>query len=155
MEKIFNELARLMENCISSLECAHRIVSQECDQELVDKLETDGESDAAYYTKKLVDLKKKFSEECCRRQTGAEAGQALERFSNVMSNREENKAFVDYIVYQTHRTLNQSIMGLIFAIIVEEAKQAETMRYDARNEASVMACKKLAKELEDIYLPFI
>lgn len=155
MEKIFKELARLMENCISSLECAHRIVSQECDQELVDKLETDGESDAVYYTKKLADLKKKFSEECCRRQTGEEAGQALERFVNVMCNRDENKEFVEYIVHRTHRTLNQGIMGLVFDIIKEEAKLAETMRYDARNEASVMACKKLSKELEDVYLPFI
>ncbi len=155
MEKIFNELVRLMENSISSLECAHRIVSQECDQELVDKLETDGESDAVHYTKKLADLKKKFSGECCRRKTGEEAAQALENFINVISNNDENKSFMEYIVYRTHRTLNQSIMGLIFAIIVEEAKLAETKRYDARNEASVMTCKKLAKELEDLYLPFI
>lgn len=139
MEKIFKDLVKLTEGCISSL----------------DELVHGNDINHSDYKDQLEKIRARYSEEVCRRKTGEETGQALERFVNVMCNRDENKEFVEYIVHRTHRTLNQGIIGLVFDIIKEEAKLAETMRYDARNEASVMACKKLAKELEDIYLPFI
>ncbi len=155
IEKIVQDTYRLMEGCISSLECAHRIVSQECDQELVDKLETDGESDAVYYSKKLADLRKRLSAEVIRRKTGEEAGREIENFVNIMSNVEENKKFVDYIVYNTHRTLNQSLIGLFVEVMKEEAKQYDTQRYDARNEAAVKFCKRILPIIEETYFPLI
>ncbi len=100
-------------------------------------------------------ISKKIGDELSRRKTGEEAAMELERFVNVMCNCQENDNFVEYIVHRTHRTLNQGIMGLIFAIIKEEAKNDALQRYDARNEASVKACAKLSPLLEDVYLPFI
>lgn len=100
-------------------------------------------------------LQSKVNEELFRRKTGEEAGQFMENFVNVMANREENKAFVDYVVYRTHRTLNQGLIGLFFDVIKEEGAVWGTGRYDARNEASVKACYELSKHLEEVYLPFI
>jgi len=116
--------------------------------------ETDPEKAEAMIAESL-DMKKLAMASLFARKTGEEAGQIMENFVNMMCNRKENEAFVEYIVHRTHRTLNQGLIGLFFDVIKEEAKLAETGRYDARNEASVMACKNLKAELEETYLPFI
>lgn len=57
-------------------------------------------------------------------------------------------------MHKEHRTLQQNFMRLIRRYIEETAKQEY---FDDRNEASVMACRKLSQCIEDndIYLPFI
>jgi curved DNA-binding protein CbpA len=52
-----------------------------------------------------------------------------------------------------HRTLQQSFWGCIFNVMKAYAKT----RFDGRNEASVKACEKITKfiEEENIYLPLI
>ena len=104
---------------------------------------------------KIELLHKQFSEEYCRRKTGEEVGEIMERFINVMSNREENKKFVQKIVHGTHRTLNQGLIGLFLDVIKEEATLADTKRWDGRNEASVVICKRIEPLINDYYLPFI
>jgi hypothetical protein len=79
--------------------------------------------------------------------TGEEMARALEDYVNHTRNHEE---FIDYIVNNTHRTLNQSI---ILLFIKTMRAQGKTTRFDGRNEASVKACKAL--DLDSIYLPYI
>lgn len=109
------------------------------------------------YAEVLENLKKEWTEECCRRATGEEAAEYMERFVNVMSHKKEEEEFVQKMVYGTHRTLNQSFFGLMFKCIVEQAKCAETSRYDLRNEASVKLCKQIADTFNNQlpYMPFI
>jgi hypothetical protein len=106
---------------------------------------------------KIASTRKQFSEECCRRLTGSEAGEYMERFVNVMSHATEDKDFVEYIVHRTHRTLNQSFIGLMLKVLVEEASLHTTGRFDGRNEASVKTCKSIVERMDgaDMYLPFI
>lgn len=80
--------------------------------------------------------------------TGTEAAKIMEDFVN--GNRDK-KEFVEYIVNNTHRTLNQSLIGLFIAVLKYEAGAS----YDGRNEASVKLCKQLLPIIEDAYLPYI
>jgi hypothetical protein len=56
-----------------------------------------------------------------------------------------NKDFIAYAIYdemrRTHRTLQQSFMGMLAAFI-GRMKEMET---DARNEAAIQWCKKVAE----------
>jgi hypothetical protein len=104
---------------------------------------------------KIDRIHKWFMEESGKRATGEEAGEYMENFVNMMGNRQANEDFVKKIVYGTHRTLNQGLIGLFFDVIKEEAKLMEPRRFDDRNEASVRACDKLTKVLAEVYLPFI
>jgi hypothetical protein len=79
--------------------------------------------------------------------TGREVAKVLEDYVNGNRNHEE---FIDYIVYNTHRTLNQSIMLLFIKTL---SAQGKSKYFDGRNEASVKACQKL--DLDNIYLPYI
>jgi hypothetical protein len=80
--------------------------------------------------------------------TGTEAAKVMEDFVN--GNRDK-KEFVEYIVNNTHRTLNQSLIGLFIAVLKYEAGAS----YDGRNEASVKFCKSIEKQLDEVYLPYI
>lgn len=55
-----------------------------------------------------------------------------------------------------HRTLQQSFTRLCFEWI-KHCAEFKDYEFDGRNEASVMACKKLQEviESEDIYLPLV
>lgn len=97
-------------------------------------------------------IKKRIRDEFCRRATGNEAGEYMERFVNLIGDDGRNDDFVDYVVNRTHRTLNQSLIGLFVKVLIAEGK---TTRYDARNENSVKGCKALLPALEQMYLPFI
>lgn len=64
-----------------------------------------------------------------------------------------NREFIDQM-HSEHRTLQQNFMRLVLEYIVSTA---ETRHYDDRNEASVLAARKLLKTIEEnhIYLPLI
>lgn len=140
-EKIFKKLETLSLEMASALS---ELVNKE-DESFVDPYEA------------IQKIKKEWSEECCRRATGEEAAEYMERFVNVMANRKEEEAFAMKIVHGTHRTLNQSFFGLMFRCIVAQANCYDAQRYDARNEASVKLCKRIVDSLGDDlnYLPFI
>jgi len=78
--------------------------------------------------------------------TGEELGKAIEDYVNHTRSYTE---VANYIVNNTHRTLNQSIIRMFVEVIKLEA----TASFDGRNEASVKLCKRLA--LDDVYLPYI
>ena len=40
-----------------------------------------------------------------------------------------------------HRTLQQNVLRAFFGIMVDSAEQYENKRFDARNEAALLACK--------------
>ena len=71
-------------------------------------------------------------------------------------------AFVDQIVYRTHRTLQQSIGKLVFLLIKRWAEMHRCNRYDLRNEALCQACHNIddlmTQEFRDkdwTYLPTV
>jgi hypothetical protein len=112
-------------------------------------------SDMKYYSDEIVKIRKRFYDAATGRPNGEEAAQDLESFVNCMSMREDEEKFVKKVVYGTHSTLNQSLFGLFFKCILEEAKCFDTERYDLRNEASVKACNTLVPHLNSVYLPFV
>ena len=88
---------------------------------------------------------------------GVEAAKILTKALNNMSYENVSiKAFVNAIT-TSHRTLQQSTMRAILALIMEWASKEEEGCFDGRNEATVKFCKKI-KELaieENAYFPFI
>lgn len=104
------------------------------------------------FTERLEKANKAIDEELIRRKSGEEAAEYLEHFVNCISMRAEEDKFAEKVTHGTHRTLHQSIIGLMFKTIL---KTAESERYDGRNEASVMACRKLAPIIKESHLPFI
>lgn len=122
---------------------------------LLETCEGFGAEDSAATRTKLDSLKKQLADEMMRRKTGQEAGQFMENFVNVMSNRKENAEFVNYIVHRTHRTLNQGLIGLFVEVMKEQALTYEKGRFDARNEASGKLCSEIRPTLDNAYFPFI
>lgn len=118
----------------------------------LDNDDVGGFTEPSNHVKRLAD---KINEELLARPTGEEAALYMERFVNVMSNRSNEDAFVQYVVGGMHRTLQQSFLGLMFKVIVKGAEQYKLGRYDLRNEASLKACAELEPILRDIYLPFV
>ena len=57
--------------------------------------------------------------------------------------------FVDKVVLRTHRTLQQSIFGLVVKLIYKWAEMADTGLYDLRNEYTCTMCAKLRDVLQD------
>lgn len=84
---------------------------------------------------------------------GVEAATIFTKALNSMSyDKEAIKGFVEKIT-TSHRTLQQSAMRAIFALLMEWADSS----HDERNEATVQFCqdvKKLAEE-KNISFPFI
>lgn len=68
--------------------------------------------------------------------------------------------FVDRITYQTHRTLQQSVGGVMFQLINRWADMYEKGQYDLRNESLCKKCHKIRELMnkEDefwLYLPTV
>ena len=76
---------------------------------------------------------------------------------NTMSSHKNIMKALLTCIIQDHRTLQQSFWELNFALIEEYGKLEEGRYSDGRNEASLRACKKIAKFIKDesIYLPLI
>jgi hypothetical protein len=86
--------------------------------------------------------------------TGKEVAKLLADFCNNMSL--DDREFVEEICCRTHRTLQQSLFGVITHLINEWAAMADSDNFDLRNEATVKACQKIRDQiLKDTYLPFI
>lgn len=59
-------------------------------------------------------------------------------------------------VTNDHRTLQQLTFGLFLECIREWAKDCDSGHFDARNEATVKASKRMVEALgEDVHLPYI
>jgi hypothetical protein len=90
--------------------------------------------------------------------TGEEMAQMLDEFANSCY-RDQKQAFVEQITQRTHRTLQQSIMGLFVGVLEVWAENAKSPgRYDARNEATVKLAAKMIEATGDKYdrgLPLI
>jgi uncharacterized protein (DUF2225 family) len=87
----------------------------------------------------------------------AEMAQMLDEFVNGHHGKKDIEEFVEQIVYRTHRTLQQSIMRYIVALL-EKYATLEPDRYDARNESTVKLAKKMVEATGDQYdrhLPLI
>ena len=98
------------------------------------------------------DYKKEYYEK------GQKSGVELTASLNTMSyEKEVINGFVDAVTSQ-HRTIQQSSMRAIYALIMKWAEMEENNQYDLRNEATVKFCKKLKdtfNEENGIYLPFV
>jgi phosphoenolpyruvate-protein kinase (PTS system EI component) len=64
------------------------------------------------------------------------------------------KGFVKGITTQ-HRTLQQSSMRAMFAVMYQFSKMCESGHFDARNKDTVEFCKRVIDDNRDLYLPFI
>lgn len=87
--------------------------------------------------------------------TGKEMAEMLDEFANG-AGREQIPAFVEQLTMRTHRTLQQSIMGLFVACI--EAWAEDKGGHDGRNEATVKLAKKMIDGTGDKYdrgLPYV
>jgi hypothetical protein len=100
-------------------------------------------------------IHKWFMEESSRRPSGEEAGEYMENFVNLMSNRTNNDEFVKKVVYGTHRTLNQGLIGLFCQVFKEQAESYRKGQYDPRNEASSKFCSEIRPMIDNAYFPFI
>jgi ABC-type Zn uptake system ZnuABC Zn-binding protein ZnuA len=89
-----------------------------------------------------------------------EIARAFNTFSHALNVMSSHDNFVNALlscVVQDHRTLQQSFFSAIFSLIEKYGNLEENYYSDLRNEASLKACKKIAKFIKDenIYLPLI
>jgi hypothetical protein len=82
-----------------------------------------------------------------------DAYKVLSKELNILGRDDTVEKILFRCIEYDHRTLQQSFWGCIFNVMKAYAKT----RFDARNEASVKACEKITKfiENENIYLPLI
>jgi hypothetical protein len=86
---------------------------------------------------------------------GREMAMEFENFVNSMSNEESINGFVEYVTDHSHRTLQQSMMGVFLKCIKSWSKKGE-YEFDLRNKATVDTSKKIMTALDnDERLPFI
>ncbi len=74
-------------------------------------------------------------------QEAEDAAKNLESFVNPFG--ADYEAFVDQIVYRTHRTLQQSIGKLMFLLIKRWAEMYRCGKFDGRNEALCRTCHNI------------
>ena len=83
----------------------------------------------------------------------------LSDFVNVMGGNSEQDAKFIGLVLSDHRTLQQNTFRLMYKLIKAWAIEGERGSFDLRNEATVKACIKITKCLEDegygFFLPYV
>jgi len=89
-----------------------------------------------------------------------DAARSLSDFVNRNSGALASKQFAEELCNKTHRTLQQSSFKVMLACIDHWAKHGDTGNYDARNEATVMTCRRIVESFGndwqyDINLPHI
>jgi hypothetical protein len=83
---------------------------------------------------------------------GKELAEAVADFING-AGKKECQAFVDTIIFNTHRTLQQAIMrSLVVPLII---KWGTSESYDLRNEATIRLSRELKGTVESYHLPYI
>jgi hypothetical protein len=78
--------------------------------------------------------------------------------NNLAMNYDTAGKALAFAMHREHRTLQASIIRLIFSFLVQYSKLDGARYTDLRNEAAVNACKKLAKAMEndpDFHIPLI
>lgn len=89
--------------------------------------------------------------QCGRDLDGSEMAEMLDEFCNGADSRRVH-AFIERLTTRVHRTLQQKICGLFVKCIESWAERAESPGlYDARNEATVLLCKKIIAATGDKY----
>lgn len=81
--------------------------------------------------------------------TGDEMARMLDEFVNANDSKKFEE-FAATVTERAHRTLQQSMMRL-FLRCIEKWAATEENRYDARNEATVLLCRKIVKGTGDKY----
>ncbi len=92
------------------------------------------------------------------RLTPEEVARNLSDFVNVMGDDKDVELVAEHVVNRTHRTLQQSIMGLFLKVIYKWAKNYEEGWYDGRNEATCKLAKSIVDHIGENYkygLPLI
>ncbi|RLI66826.1 MAG: hypothetical protein DRO67_00185 [Candidatus Asgardarchaeum californiense] len=84
-----------------------------------------------------------------RRKEAEWAANALEKFVNSYTY--DVNTFIDKIVCRTHRTLQQSIGGLVFALIRKWAEMYRKDMYDLRNEQLCQVCHNIDETMTQEY----
>jgi hypothetical protein len=87
--------------------------------------------------------------------TGDEVARDLANFCNGLSSADK-RAFIEQLTQREHRTIQQRVMTLFVGVVQEYAKLSEG-EYDLRNEATVMLCRDIVKNVEfrKLHLPLI
>ncbi len=75
-----------------------------------------------------------------------DAAKALESFVNPYGCCHDS--FVKQITHRAHRTLQQSIGKLVFALIKGWAEMFDSGQYDLRNEHTCKVCKEIVSKLD-------
>mgnify|MGYP003152810421 CR=1 FL=1 len=73
----------------------------------------------------------------------------LSKYVNVMSHSKEEVAKE---ILREHRTIQQSMFGLMLYVIEQWSKQEH---YDLRNEYTIQSSKKIMEVMIDSHMPFI
>lgn len=88
-----------------------------------------------------------------------ESGKELARVVSDFSNTSSTQDLIDFaeeLTNGTHRTLQQTCMVMFVECLKRWEKAYNDGYYDARNEATVLAAKKMLAALgDDNYFPFI
>lgn len=79
---------------------------------------------------------------------GKEIAEALSKLVNIMSNDEEEEAFIN-VVLTDHRTLQQKMARIFLQCVVRWSKDFDRGWYDLRNEQTVKICKKITELLKE------
>ena len=89
--------------------------------------------------------------------TGVRIAKDLTGMVNIIGNSHAPQDFVDYIMNDTHRTLQQGVFRIIVMLIRQGADDYHNRCYDGRNEASMAMCAKIIEKLDDrdLILPTI
>lgn len=96
-----------------------------------------------------------FNLDSDHRQRAKVVAESITDFVNTMgSNREEQEFFAFYLTRCSHRTLQQSAMGLIWQCIESLAATPDNQT-DPRNRATVEFCRDIIKSVPPPRLPFI
>jgi len=82
-----------------------------------------------------------------KRKMAEEIADKLSNFVNSFTH--DKKAFVERIVYNTHRTLQQSICKLMFALIHKWSDCYLDGTFDGRNEATCKICNDIVKTMSE------
>jgi len=81
--------------------------------------------------------------------TPEELAKALSDFVNVLGGHTKEEDEFIGLVLSDHRTLQQNTFRLIYKLIKAWAIEGERSNFDLRNEATLKACIKITKCLED------
>lgn len=78
-----------------------------------------------------------------RIEDGEEMARAIADFMNVYGFQEST--FIETLVYRTHRTLQQTLFGVMLKMIYKWAEMYENERFDLRNEDTC----RISKQIKD------